>query len=94
KSKRGVGGGYVLARPASDIRLSEVISAVDGPITLGDFGQPHTDGSCDHEGQCVLLAIWNLAGDHMRKHLESYTLDDIANAARGTAEWPDSSTLH
>ena len=94
KSKRGVGGGYVLARPATDIRLSEVISAVDGPITLGDFGQPHTDGSCDHEGQCVLLAIWNLAGDHMRKHLESYTLDDIANAARGTAEWPDSSTLH
>ena len=94
KSKRGVGGGYVLARPASEIRLSEVISAVDGPIALGDFGQPHTDGSCDHEGQCVLLAIWNLAGDHMRKHLESYTLDDIANAARGTAAWPDSSTLH
>lgn len=94
KSKRGVGGGYVLSRPASEIRLSEVISAVDGPITLGDFGQPHTDGSCDHEGQCVLLAIWNLAGDHMRKHLESYTLDDIANAARGTAAWPDSSTLH
>ena len=94
KSKRGVGGGYVLSRPASEIRLSEVISAVDGPITLGDFGQPHTDGSCDHEGQCVLLAIWNLAGDHMRKHLESYTLDDIANAARGTAAWPDSSALH
>ncbi len=94
KSKRGVGGGYVLSRPASEIRLSEVISAVDGPITLGDFGQPHTDGSCDHEGQCVLLAIWNLAGDHMRKHLESYTLDDIAHAARGTAAWPDSSTLH
>lgn len=94
KSKRGVGGGYVLSRPASEIRLSEVISAVDGPITLGDFGQPHTDGACDHEGQCVLLAIWNLAGDHMRKHLDSYTLDDIANATRGTAAWPDSSTLH
>jgi hypothetical protein len=30
----------------------------------------------------------------MRKHLESYTLDDIANAARGTAAWPDSSALH
>lgn len=94
KSKRGVGGGYVLSRPASEIRLSEVISAVDGPITLGDFGQPHTDGACDHEGQCVLLAIWNLAGDHMRKHLDSYTLDDIASATRGTAPWPDSSTLH
>ena len=59
RSKRGVGGGYVLARPPADIRLSEIVSAVDGPITLGDFGEPHQDGACDHEGQCVLLAIWN-----------------------------------
>ncbi len=88
KSKRGVGGGYVLARPTSEIKLSEIISAVDGPITLGDFGEPHKDGSCDHEGQCVLLAIWNLAGEHMRTHLESYTLDSIANVAKGNAPWP------
>lgn len=88
KSKRGVGGGYVLAKPASDIRLSDIISAVDGPITLGDFGQPHQDGSCDHEGQCVLLAIWELAGQHMREHLGAYTLEQIAAAARGAGPWP------
>ena len=50
RSKRGVGGGYVLARPPSTIRLSEILSAVDGPISLGDFGEPHQDGACDHEG--------------------------------------------
>ena len=66
RSKRGVGGGYVLARPPAEIRLSEIVSAVDGPITLGDFGEPHQDGACDHEGQCVLLGIWNKAGEHMR----------------------------
>lgn len=89
RSKRGVGGGYVLARPPSEIRLSEIISAVDGPITLGDFGEPHQDGACDHEGQCVLLAIWKQAGEHMRRHLEGYTLAHIADVARGDAEWPD-----
>ena len=62
RSKRGVGGGYVLARDPEDIKLSEIIRAVDGPITAGDFGEPHTDGACDHEGQCVLLAIWGLRG--------------------------------
>src|SRR5690606_12874833 len=36
RSKRGVGGGYVLARPPEQILLSEILSAVDGPITLGD----------------------------------------------------------
>ncbi len=37
KSKRGVGGGYILAKPAGEIRLSEIISAVDGPISVGDL---------------------------------------------------------
>ncbi len=57
RSKRGVGGGYVLARPAEEITLADIVSAVDGPIVVGDFGLPHQDGACDHEGQCVLLAL-------------------------------------
>lgn len=89
RSKRGVGGGYVLARPAEEIRLSEVVSAVDGPIALGDFGEPHQEGACDHEGQCVLTHLWNLAGEYMRAHLASYTLASIAEMARGKAEWPE-----
>ena len=73
RSKRGVGGGYVLAREPAAIMLSDIISAVDGPITVGDFGEPHQDGACDHEGQCVLLEIWNQAGAHMREHLDGYS---------------------
>ena len=94
RSKRGVGGGYVLARTPEEIRLSEILSAVDGPITLGDFGQPHQDGSCDHEGQCVLLAIWNQAGEVMRRHLDGFTLASIADVARGDAPWPTAPTDH
>ena len=89
RSKRGVGGGYVLARHPEDIRLSEVVSAVEGPISLGDFGEPHQNGACDHEGQCVLIAVWNVAGEYMRQHLASYTLASIAEMARGRTPWPD-----
>ena len=88
RSKRGVGGGYILARPPVDIRLSDVVSAVDGPITLGDFGEPHQDGACDHEGQCVLLAVWAGISGKIRQHLDSFTLADIAAMARGQADWP------
>ena len=45
----------------------QIVSAVDGPIVAGDFGEPHTNGACDHEGQCVLLAIWADVGEHMRQ---------------------------
>jgi len=90
QSKRGVGGGYVLARDPSEIKLSEIVRAVDGPITAGSFPEPHTDGSCDHEGQCVLLAIWSAAGTHMRGFLDSFSLADIAGMAQGDQIWPTS----
>ncbi|MGO9198543.1 MAG: RrF2 family transcriptional regulator [Acidimicrobiales bacterium] len=88
RSKRGVGGGYVLARPASDITLGQIVSAVDGPIMVGDFGQPHENGACDHEGQCVLLSVWSEVGEHMRHHLDSFTLADMVDRATGTVLQP------
>src|SRR6187431_78596 len=85
RSKRGVGGGYVLARDPAEITRAQVVSAVDGPIVVGDFGEPHQNGACDHEGQCVLLAVWADVGEHMRKLLEGQTLADVAAIARGQA---------
>lgn len=84
RSKRGVGGGYVLARDPSEITLGQIVAAVDGPITAGDFGPPHTNGACDHEGQCVLLSVWEEVGAHMRVHLDSFTLASLADQARGS----------
>ena len=83
RSKRGVGGGYVLARPADEITLSQIVSAVDGPIVAGDFGLPHENGACDHEGQCVLLTVWADVGEHMRTHLDSFNLADMVARAQG-----------
>jgi len=88
RSKRGVGGGYILARDPDQITLGEIVSAVDGPISVGDFGEPHQDGACDHEGQCVLLAVWSGISSKMRAHLDSFTLADIAAMSRGQREWP------
>ncbi|MCU1358436.1 MAG: putative Rrf2 family DNA-binding protein [Acidimicrobiales bacterium] len=89
RSKRGVGGGYVLARGAEEITLGQIVSAVDGPIAVGDFGPPHQNGACDHEGQCVLLAVWADLTEHMRRLLEDRTLADMARAAKGETPWPE-----
>ncbi len=84
RSKRGVGGGYVLARTPEDITLGQIVSAVDGPIVVGDFGEPHQNGACDHEGQCVLISVWADVGEHMRQHLDSFTLADMVTRVQGT----------
>jgi Rrf2 family protein len=85
RSKRGVGGGYVLARSPAAITLGQIVSSVEGPIVAGDFGEPHQNGACDHEGQCVLLAVWADVGDHMRIHLDSFTLEDMVKRAQSSA---------
>ena len=85
RSKRGVGGGYVLARDPDEITLGQIVSAVDGPIAVGDFGEPHQNGACEHEGQCILLQVWRDVGEHMRHHLDSFTLADMVRRARGMA---------
>jgi Rrf2 family iron-sulfur cluster assembly transcriptional regulator len=83
RSKRGVGGGYVLARAPDKLTLGQIVAAVDGPIAVGDFGEPHSGGACDHEGQCALLAVWAEVGEHMRAHLDSYTLADMVRRVSG-----------
>ena len=93
RSKRGVGGGYVLARDPDSITLGEIVSAVDGPISVGDFGEPHQNGACDHEGQCVLLAVWAGISGQIRAQLDSFTLADLAGMSRGEQPWPASDAI-
>ena len=82
RSKRGVGGGYVLAREPDAISLAQIVAAVDGPIVAGDFGEPHENGACDHEGQCILLAVWAEVGEQIRSQLQSLTLADMVPGDR------------
>lgn len=43
-SKRGPQGGYSLARRPAEIRLGDVVRALEGPITLGERGTNRREG--------------------------------------------------
>ncbi|MFN8035926.1 MAG: Rrf2 family transcriptional regulator [Acidimicrobiia bacterium] len=76
RSKRGVGGGYVLARPPAQITLAEILAAVDGPLTT--FTEEH-----DHcEGHCVLQEVWVTVSEETRKSLEAFTLAELVKRTR------------
>lgn len=76
RSKRGVGGGYVLARDASEISLADIIAAVDGPITTMLEDHDHT------EGHCVVQDVWAKVWDSMHDLLDGFTLADLAAQAK------------
>jgi Rrf2 family transcriptional regulator, iron-sulfur cluster assembly transcription factor len=76
RSKRGVGGGYVLARQPAEITLADILAAVDGPLTT-------LMGEHDHcEGHCILQEVWVGVSDETRQILERFTLEDLVARTR------------
>jgi Rrf2 family iron-sulfur cluster assembly transcriptional regulator len=75
-SKRGVGGGYVLARPPEEITLAEILAAVDGPLTTLLPEHDHC------EGHCVLQEVWVGVSDQMSSLLEGHTLAELVERTR------------
>jgi len=76
RSKRGVGGGYVLARPPAEITLADILAAVDGPLTTLMDAHDHC------EGHCVLQEVWVGVSEAMRHHLEGFTLAHLVERTR------------
>jgi len=72
KSFRGPNGGVALAKPASEIRLDEVLNAIDGPTMFSEciMGLP----GCGHERPCPLHSQWALAQEQIKKLFENSTL--------------------
>jgi Rrf2 family transcriptional regulator, iron-sulfur cluster assembly transcription factor len=76
ESARGPGGGYRLAREASDINLSEVILAVDEPLRVTRCEGDAVEG-CVKGEKCCAHDLWSSLGRQMMFFLESVTLEDV-----------------
>ncbi len=75
-SVRGPGGGYLLARPATEIALSEIILAVDEPLRVTRCDGDGVDG-CVKGEQCCAHDLWASLGRQMMYFLESVSLEDV-----------------
>jgi len=77
KSVRGPGGGYLLARPGSDIRISDIILAVDEPIQATRC-TPGTPAGChNNKGRCLTHDLWEELSNQIYLYLSTVTLDDV-----------------
>jgi len=75
-SRRGQAGGYLLAKPAEEIALADVIRAVEGPLANVRGLPPE---QLDYEGSSAKLRdVWVALRASVRSVLEQVTLADIA----------------
>lgn len=77
KSVRGPGGGYLLSRPAVQLRISDIILAVDEPIQTTRCSPGSPAGCHNNKGRCLTHDLWEELGNQIYLYLSSVSLHDV-----------------
>ena len=77
KSSRGAKGGYILDKSASDIKLSNIIYAVDEEIKMLNCKKQSKKG-CNHKSvKCITHNLWDELDQHINGFFEKVKLEDL-----------------
>ena len=78
-STRGAHGGYELSRPPEDIRIGELIRALEGPIVpmICASDDPEHGIDCYRTSTCTVNILWVRVRDAITGTLDSMTLADL-----------------
>ncbi len=87
-SRRGPGGGFALAAPASQISLLDVVEAIEGPLQLnvctGVCAIPVTE--CHRQTWCAVHSVWMHAQAGLRAVLVQASLESLARESARNIE--------
>jgi Rrf2 family iron-sulfur cluster assembly transcriptional regulator len=78
-SVRGPGGGYRLARPASEIRVVDVLAAVDETVSAMHKGAGASGGASGSRAQSLTNRLWESMSAHVYVFLHQTRLSDVVN---------------
>lgn len=79
ESVRGPGGGYRLARPTGDIRVSQILGAVDETVSALHTGTAVSGGHSGSKAQSLTNRLWEGLSAHVYVFLHQTRLSDVVN---------------
>ncbi|MEC7760481.1 MAG: Rrf2 family transcriptional regulator [Pseudomonadota bacterium] len=77
ESVRGPGGGYMLARPSSEIRVVEILAAVDETVSAMHTGAGASGGKSGTRAQSMTNRLWEGLSAHVYVFLHQTRLSDV-----------------
>lgn len=80
ESRRGAQGGICLARPAEDITLLDVVTAMQGVPTVSPCAED--SDWCTRSGGCSLHGVWCGANEVLQGYLQDRTLAGLIDERR------------
>ena len=85
KSYKGPGGGYVLAKPADMINVSQIIKSVDDDM---DARSCKGMKNCREQNQCLTHDLWNNLTTYVYDYLDKITLTDVISSLNNKKTQP------
>ena len=77
KSSRGANGGYILHRPASEIKLSNIIFAVNEEVRTLSCKKNSKKGCNNKSMKCITHNLWDELDQHINSFFEKVKLQDL-----------------
>ena len=77
KSVRGAKGGYVLDAPPEEIKISNIISAVDEEIKTLNCKKESKRGCNNKSSKCITHNLWDQLDQHINSFFEKVKLQDL-----------------
>ncbi len=75
KSQRGTNGGYLLAKPASEIKIGEILRATEKSVCPVDCVS--ADFECERKPQCQAFLFWKGLDDVITDYVDNITLQEV-----------------
>ncbi len=79
KSSRGASGGYVLNKPASQIKLSYIFLAVNEEVRTLNCKKDSKKGCNNKSQKCITHNLWDQLDTHINHFFERIKLEDLVN---------------
>jgi len=95
KSLRGASGGHMLAKPADQITIGQIVRTLEGHHQITDCADDQKDacGVCNKAGDCLSRWVWVEASNAMFNCLDNITVERLLNMAN-TSETPNCEGKH
>ncbi|MDC0903640.1 Rrf2 family transcriptional regulator [Pelagibacteraceae bacterium] len=77
KSSRGANGGYILEKPASEIKLSNIIYAVNEEVKTLNCKKQSKRGCNNKSTKCITHNLWDQLDQHINGFFEKVKLQDL-----------------
>lgn len=80
KTQRGSQGGYSLAKKPSEIKISEVLYLLEGPLDVCGCGNEESDSVCKKSDKCISNIVCNKINEKIKEAIENMTIDDVLSS--------------